>query len=105
MVTLVTCEETGRVAFFLWVCAMFLTMCGFFTMVPTLVMAVFGSRHFNVNMGLIETNGVSDAFAAKIKGAGCSSVVGRRTRDRKVAGSIPGRSGGRIFFSRVHYSR
>ena len=28
-------------------------------------------------------------------------MVERRTRDRKVAGSIPGRGGGRIFFSRV----
>ena len=27
----------------------------------------------------------------------------RRTRDRKVAGSSPGRSGGRIFFSRVNF--
>ena len=26
-----------------------------------------------------------------------------RTRDRKVAGSIPGSSGGRVFFSRVHF--
>ena len=99
MVTLVTCEETGRVTFFLWVCAMFLTMCGFLTMLPVLVMAVFGSHHFNVNFGLIQTNEVSDAFSAKEKRAGCGSVVKRRTRDRKVAGSIPGRSGGRIFFS------
>ena len=60
VVTFVTCEETGRVAFFLWVCGMFLTMCGFFTMVPTLVLAVFGTHHFNVNMGLMETSGVSD---------------------------------------------
>ena len=62
VVTFVTCEETGRVAFFLWVCGMFLTMCGFLTMVPTLVLAVFGSHHFNVNMGLMETSGVSDVI-------------------------------------------
>ena len=29
----------------------------------------------------------------------------RRTRDRKVAGSNPCRSGGRIFFSRVNFLR
>ena len=27
----------------------------------------------------------------------------RQTRDRKVAGSSPGRSGGRIYFSRVNF--
>ena len=30
-------------------------------------------------------------------------LVERRTRDRKVASSIPGRSGGRIFFCRVNF--
>ena len=33
--------------------------------------------------------------------SGDSSEVERRTRDRKVSGSSPGRNGGRIFFSRV----
>ena len=32
-----------------------------------------------------------------------SLLVRRRTRDRKVASSNPGRSGGRIFFSRVNF--
>ena len=32
-----------------------------------------------------------------------SLLVERRTRDRKVASSNPGRSGGRIFFSRVNF--
>ena len=36
-------------------------------------------------------------------GSGDSLVVGRRTRDRKVSGSIPGRNGGRIFFSSVNF--
>ena len=31
-------------------------------------------------------------------GSGDSIVAERRTRDRKVSGSSPGRSGGRIFF-------
>ena len=31
-----------------------------------------------------------------------SLLVERRTRDRKVVSSNPGRSGGRIFFSRVN---
>ena len=35
---------------------------------------------------------------------GYSSAVERRTRDRKVAGSIPDRSDGRIFFSREKLS-
>ena len=33
------------------------------------------------------------------RGNADSSVIERRTPDRKVAGSSPGRSGGRMFFS------
>ena len=36
------------------------------------------------------------------RGAGIAQWLERRTRDRKVLGSSPGRSGGRIFFSRVN---
>ena len=41
-----------------------------------------------------------DAFLFPRKG---SPVVERRARDRKVAGSIPGKRGGRILFSRVNF--
>ena len=34
---------------------------------------------------------------------GISRWLERRTRERKVGGSSPGRSGGRIFFSRVKF--
>ena len=37
------------------------------------------------------------------RGAGIAQWLERRTRDWKVAGSNPCRSGGRIFFSRVDY--
>ena len=37
------------------------------------------------------------------EGRRCSSVVERRTRDRKVMGSIHGRSSGRSFFPRVKF--
>ena len=36
-------------------------------------------------------------------GSRASMLVERRTRDRKVASSNPGRSGGRIFFSRDNF--
>ena len=36
-------------------------------------------------------------------GAGIAQWLERRTRDRKVAGSNPCWSGGRIFFSRVNF--
>ena len=38
-----------------------------------------------------------------IIGAEIAQWLERRTRDRKVAGSNPCRSGGRIFFSRVNF--
>ena len=38
-----------------------------------------------------------------ILGNGYISVIKRRTHDRKVAGSSPDRSGGRIFFFRVNF--
>ena len=37
------------------------------------------------------------------RGAGIACWLERRTRDRKVASSNPGRSGGRSFFSRVNF--
>ena len=37
------------------------------------------------------------------RGAGIACWLDRRTRDRKVADSNPGRSGGRIFFARVNF--
>ena len=40
-------------------------------------------------------------FSVANVGSGDSSVVERRTRDRKVSSSSPGRSCGRIFFSSV----
>ena len=39
----------------------------------------------------------------KTPGTGIACWLERRTRDRKVAGSNPGRSGGRKFFSRVNF--
>ena len=36
-------------------------------------------------------------------GAGIALLVARRTRDRKVESSNPGRGGGSIFFSRVNF--
>ena len=42
-------------------------------------------------------------FILFFRGAGIACWLERRTRDRKVAGSNPGRSGGRIFFSRVNF--
>ncbi|XP_070174109.1 oxalate:formate antiporter-like isoform X2 [Littorina saxatilis] len=55
--TFTSCHVTGRYAFLLWVCAMFLTMCSFFTMLPVMVLAAFGSRNFNANMGMVSTYG------------------------------------------------
>ena len=37
------------------------------------------------------------------RGSGMTKLEERRTRDRKVAGSNPGRSGGRIFFPIVNF--
>ena len=42
-------------------------------------------------------------FANLLFGAGVAQWLERRTRDWKVAGSNPCRSGGRIFFSRVDF--
>nr|KAG5705989.1 hypothetical protein BaRGS_010879 [Batillaria attramentaria] len=64
--TFVTTEDTGRAAFFVWVCAMFLSMCGFFTMKAALMLALFGSKYFNSNLGLLITNGVFGAILTGI---------------------------------------
>ena len=59
VVTFVTCEVTGQVTYFLWVCAMFFTMCGYLTMLPTMIFQLYGSYFFNVNIGLYDMNSVS----------------------------------------------
>ncbi|XP_070174142.1 oxalate:formate antiporter-like [Littorina saxatilis] len=62
VVTFTSCREMGQVAFFFWVCAMFFTMCGFFTMIPIITLAAFGPHYFNVNMGLVDSNGIIGAI-------------------------------------------
>ena len=37
------------------------------------------------------------------RGVDIAQLVERRSRDRKVAGLVPGRRGGSIFFSRVNF--
>ena len=45
-----------------------------------------------------------DVYDVRLRlGAGIACWLKRRTRDRKVSSSKPGRSGGRIFFSRVNF--
>ena len=56
------------------------------------------------NIGQERTPKRSDGKATPLwPGAGIAQWLERRTRDRKVPGSSPGRSGGRIFFSRVNF--
>ncbi|KAK7465890.1 hypothetical protein BaRGS_00037542 [Batillaria attramentaria] len=64
--TFVTCEVTGRAAFFIWVCGMFLSMCGLFTMFPSLAYRLFGSQYFNANLGLLDSEGVFAALGAAV---------------------------------------
>ena len=49
------------------------------------------------------SEGTKIPYDQSYRGAGMASVVERRSRDRKVSGSSPGMSGGRIFFSRVTF--
>ena len=43
------------------------------------------------------------SMARTTRGAGIAQWLERRTRDRKVPGLSPGRSGGRIFFFGVNF--
>lgn len=64
--TFVTCEMTGRAAFFIWTCGMFLSMCGLFTMFPTLTYRLFGVQYFNANLGLVNSEGVLGSLGAAL---------------------------------------
>ncbi|XP_076447514.1 apicoplast pyruvate carrier 1-like [Babylonia areolata] len=57
--SLVVCEVLGQMAFMVWVCLIFTTLCGYFTMMYAIIFAIFGSHHYNVNMGLLATNGLA----------------------------------------------
>jgi hypothetical protein len=59
VVTLCVCEWLGRWAFIVWVCGIFLTMCGVFTMIPTMLISAFGTAHYNAIQGMIDFAGVS----------------------------------------------
>ena len=50
-----------------------------------------------------KTNRGANSFVPTAVGTGIAQWLERRTRDRKVAGSNPCRSGGRIFFSIGNY--
>ena len=47
--------------------------------------------------------GIQQLTDSSQRGSGISQWLKRRTRDSKVPGSSPGRSGGRTFFSRVNF--
>ncbi|XP_070183698.1 oxalate:formate antiporter-like [Littorina saxatilis] len=64
--TVFTCEVTDREMFCVWVCAMYLAMCGLLTLIPALVFTLFGPRYFNVNMGLMDSSGI---FSSVITGS------------------------------------
>ena len=51
----------------------------------------------------VPDRGRTEAFIEDVPQAGIACCLERRTRDRKVARSNPGRSGGIIFFSRVSF--
>ena len=55
---------------------------------------------YKIRRRKINGNGVG--YSAN-KGVWTARLIELQTRDRKVAGSIPGRGGGRIFFSIIHF--
>ncbi|KAK7465892.1 hypothetical protein BaRGS_00037544 [Batillaria attramentaria] len=71
-----TCEVAGRVFFFVWVCGMFLVMCGFFTMVPTFAYRLFGSQHFNANLGLLYTQGIIGSLMSTLLAPVLKNLLG-----------------------------
>ncbi|KAK7496081.1 hypothetical protein BaRGS_00012782, partial [Batillaria attramentaria] len=74
--TFVTCEVTGRVAYFVWVCGMFAAICGTFTTVSTLTLAVFGPKYFNSNLGLVDTQGVISAVLSAVVAGSLQDAFG-----------------------------
>nr|KAG5692652.1 hypothetical protein BaRGS_022652 [Batillaria attramentaria] len=55
--TFVTCEVTGKVAFFIWVIVMFACIGGQYTMMPPIILGLFGSQYYNTLQGLADSNG------------------------------------------------
>ena len=63
----------------------------------------FITRAIHTNCLILDSGRCFETCWAIHNGAGTAQWLERRTRDWKVAGSNPCRSGGRIFFSRVNY--
>ena len=64
---------------------------------------IFGVTPFFKQQNNSVGNTVSSSPTVHHREAGIAQWLERRTRDWNVAGSSPGRSGGRIFFSRVDF--
>lgn len=76
VVTVCMCEYLGQWAFLLWVCAMFLTMCGVFTLVPTMLMTCFGMHHYNAIQGLLDLGGIVGAILPTLVAPAVKSAFG-----------------------------
>ena len=59
--------------------------------------------HLQTNHSTSGSSALGTTLPLRPWGTGTASWLERRTRDRKVASSNPGRGGGRIFFSRVNF--
>ncbi|KAK7477702.1 hypothetical protein BaRGS_00031086 [Batillaria attramentaria] len=76
LATFVTCEVTGRVAYFIWVCGMFFTMCGYFSTIPLFTIELFGTTYFNANLGLVFTADALCSLVAAIVAADLKDCFG-----------------------------
>ena len=63
---------------------------------------VLGSPSLTVLMVSVDVKQIPPTAQGQVR-AGIVQWLERRTRDKKVAGSSPGRSGGKVFFSRVTF--
>ena len=59
--------------------------------------------HLQTNHSTSGSSALGTTLPLRPWGAGTASWLERRTRDRKVASSNPGRSSRKIFFFRVHF--
>ncbi|XP_071084849.1 apicoplast pyruvate carrier 1-like [Haliotis cracherodii] len=55
-------EYGGKPMYFIWVCAIHFAFTGPLTILPLIAMETFGSKHFSINYGLLNTTAVAFSF-------------------------------------------
>ncbi|XP_046546795.1 uncharacterized protein LOC124256871 [Haliotis rubra] len=69
-------EYGGKPMYFIWVCAIHFAFTGPTTILPLIAMETFGSKHFSVNYGLLNTPAAAFSFSMALISSHVKDTIG-----------------------------